>query len=271
MTAAVRTEAALLLYDGLDYTPIGSDLTSNNGGSSGGGASWDGAWAVGENNGNPEVTQVIAGGLSYGSLVSEGNASEDNVGNDSLGNARPFTGVSTSDGTSLWFSSLIDPTATDNKLYNGWFTNESKLNGDDGFGWIFEPVNDTSATITPYISAEGSASSVFSYGIDDAILVVGRIDFSDTADSDDLRLWIDPTIGGAAPSDASATASFLGGEFVDGGSFFAVGANNGGEAVFDEFRLGNTFSDVTPVPEPHSAALLLVAGALLLVRRRRLN
>jgi len=37
----------------------------------------------------------------------------------------------------------------------------------------------------------------------------------------------------------------------------------------DEIRIGTTFSDVAPVPEPGTLALLGSGGLLLLLRRRR--
>ena len=40
-----------------------------------------------------------------------------------------------------------------------------------------------------------------------------------------------------------------------------------GNYSIDEIRVGNTFADVTPIPEPSAVALLLLGTSLLLRRR----
>lgn len=44
---------------------------------------------------------------------------------------------------------------------------------------------------------------------------------------------------------------------------------SGTEFIFDELRIGSTYADVTPVPEPTSLLLLSTAGAVLAGSRRR--
>ena len=48
-----------------------------------------------------------------------------------------------------------------------------------------------------------------------------------------------------------------------------VWANGAGNGELDAIRFGNTWLDVTGVPEPGSAALTLLAGTFLAARRRR--
>ncbi len=257
------SQGSLLLYDGLDYT-ADADLTGNNGGS--GTVGWSAAWT--ELGGSDGSTEVTSPGLSYGSLVVEGNATEDNLdGGNSLGNSRAFNAIDTSGTKSFWFSSLVVPVS--DRSYNGWFTDHSKLNDSEGFGWRLDYDTSTTGELFPYLSSEGTGASI-SFAEDEVLLIVGRIDLSDTAASDNLRLWVNPTIGGSAPADGSATASFLGGDFVDGGDFFSVGANNNGLGRYDEFRLGDSFSDVTPVPEPSAFTLILgISGLLFILHRGR--
>ncbi len=61
---------------------------------------------------------------------------------------------------------------------------------------------------------------------------------------------------------------------VQTGSIDYIGFNSvvffGGRTIgFDEFRIGNSFADVTAIPEPTSVALMIGSASLLFYRRRR--
>ena len=96
-----------------------------------------------------------------------------------------------------------------------------------------------------------------------ALLVV-RFDF--TAGNDTFRLYVNPTPGGTEPSVADATKTNL-----DLATFIGVSISTGAAATWsvDEMRVGNTFADVTPVPEPGSIGFTLVGGLSALWCRGR--
>jgi hypothetical protein len=96
-----------------------------------------------------------------------------------------------------------------------------------------------------------------------ALLVV-RFDFA--AGSDTLSLFVNPTPGAAEPAVASAIKTDL-----DLGTFVGVSISTGALATWsvDEIRLGTTFADVTPVPEPGTLGLVAAGGLALGWLRRR--
>jgi len=101
-----------------------------------------------------------------------------------------------------------------------------------------------------------------------------------TTTADSLSLWINPTDLTTAPSGApdltlSTALQDLSGintiRFT-GNNTNATSAALGGEAIYDELRIGNTFADVAPVPEPTAVALAIMGGTgVLAVIRRRKN
>jgi hypothetical protein len=103
-------------------------------------------------------------------------------------------------------------------------------------------------------------------------LVVVRIDYLNGNDS--AYLWVNPTLG-SQPLDSTAnTNSLVGFDFsFNDIRMFAGGQANGaqpyGEALLDEVRIGDTWADVTPIPEPVMASLVGLGGLALLIYRRR--
>jgi hypothetical protein len=84
-----------------------------------------------------------------------------------------------------------------------------------------------------------------------------------TQQNDVFTLYVNPTPGGPEPaSGVVKNDSNLG--TVNGLTIYSTGAFS-----VDEIRVGDTFADVTPVPEPSSAAAVGVASLLLARRRPR--
>jgi hypothetical protein len=89
------------------------------------------------------------------------------------------------------------------------------------------------------------------------------------AGNDTATLWIDPLDESDAPQ-ATASEDYLHSGTTALATLRLLGS--GGAAIFDDFRIGTTFADVSPVPEA-SHVLLAAVGALALAgfARRRFS
>lgn len=100
------------------------------------------------------------------------------------------------------------------------------------------------------------------------VFLVAKLSFGTGAKAE---LFINPTPGSVEPGTAAATLSGLQFSSLDRIGY-ETGDDAGSQWSLDEIRLGATFADVAPaIPEPASAALLLIGAAALGGRRRRLS
>jgi hypothetical protein len=101
-------------------------------------------------------------------------------------------------------------------------------------------------------------------------------------DDDEIDIWIDPDLSQGEPAQGSGDLSVVTNYRVNTENGVTLGNNQGvikqgthngtpaGSTVsFDELHLGTTFKDVAPVPEPGTAALVLLAGLGVAATRRR--
>ncbi len=99
-----------------------------------------------------------------------------------------------------------------------------------------------------------------------AALLVYRLTF--TATGETIDAYYNPTPGAALPATPGDTLVIPEGSFA--ATLTRIRLQSGTQPInFDEFRIGTTFADVTPVPEPASIGFLAVGGLALLARRRR--
>jgi hypothetical protein len=245
--APTQTEAALIAYDGFDYT-ADTNLAGSNGGTG-----WSGAWSGGSH-------KVTTNSLTYGSLQTSGQRvslqgqATFSEPNRAFGSA-PATGH-------LFVSWVNDAT-------NGTNFNTLRLqNGSNRAVVVGNHFNEGSGGNWSIYSGGASFTNlaVSSKPVSGIQLVVVDLDL----DTNTANLYIDPaSLSGGAPATPDATFTF-GSSLFTNTLQFGQGANAGGGAGFDELRVGTTFADVTPVPEP-AALVSLTGGAALLgmLRRRR--
>lgn len=245
-----NSHAVLLAYEGFDYA-----AAANVTGQTGGTGNWNGAWT------GPTSTTVTSPGLTYTGLTTSGNTSFES-NSASSGNRRSWTGLDSSNGAELWFSVLLNSTATGSDLRLFVLNADVTSGSDSGVG-----VNINGLAINARVNTSTSASTGLSLTSGVTSLLVGRLSFSDTAGADAITIWLDPTLGGGTP----------GGGFTLNGDFnsalftnpnFGYRGGFGWLGSVDEVRIGTTFADVT-VPEPAAFSLALAGGLALLLRRRR--
>jgi hypothetical protein len=83
--------------------------------------------------------------------------------------------------------------------------------------------------------------------------------------SDNFTLYSDPTPGAPEPSTGTLYS-------LDIGTLSSLVIYSGGAFSIDELRVGTTYADVTPTPEPSSLVLLGIGAISVLAyvwRRRR--
>ena len=249
-----RAFGQVIAYEGFNYAAGGNLHTLN------GGTGWANAWVepnFGTGSLNDNVPETIqAGSLSFGGLVTSGN--------------RVFTGGRFSydirnlgtalgaAGTTRYASFLLrrdvvgpDPLSNGPDYGGVVFGDENSPNslfvGKPGGGNLLNYALENGV-------GAGQISSTQPEVLGATALLVVRFDF--TATNDTVRLYVNPA-GGAEPAVADAIKSDL-----NLSTFVGVSISTGAAARWsvDEIRVGITFADVTPVPEPGSMGFILIGG-----------
>jgi hypothetical protein len=255
LTAASATQAAVIAYEGLDYEVPGAL-----GGKSGGEGFGANAWTV--LTGDPTLG---AGSLEYSDgtrdLVTEGNKLDMNVNQRA---ARNLDAAELVAGRTLWVSLRVaHTTAAAFPTNHAGFSLFSGASGTGNELFIGKPA---SATNWGVFSSLGNVTSTASGTADKDAFLLARLTYGAT--TYDLDLWINPSLAGES-SLGSPSAQL---NDVTSFNVTSVRISTGGNSSnyeFDEFRIGDTFADVAPVPEPAAAGLVSVVAAAVLGHRGR--
>jgi hypothetical protein len=166
------------------------------------------------------------------------------------------------------------------------FTGDARATNFAFFAGATEAVSVGHGTNTPaggpfrwgtFTAGNGNNGAYSNVSIFDASFLVLRIDLNvDVSGNDRVRLYVNPMLD-AEPavadvdfSDRNVTTAFSALTRVRP---FAGNSNNtllASQADYDELRIGDTWSDVTPfIPEPTTGMAFAACSGLLLARRRR--
>lgn len=233
--AAGSANAAQLAYDGFDYA-AGSSLTGKTGPI--GFSSAYAAFGAGMN--------VTSPGLTYTGVTVTGNKLD--LAGTNTGAYGVLTNSPETVGTTLYFSYLMQVTsgtgfAGVSLFQGGTETLYTGNRNDSGSNFIgIDPKGGTAVNST--------ASSA------NLSLLVYRVDFA--ASSATIRLYVNPT-SATEPASASATVTKTAALTYDR---IRIGSN-GNTGSIDEFRLGQTFADVTiPPPVPVNQEIVVLGSSV---------
>jgi hypothetical protein len=264
-----------------------------------GGTSYSiGAAVPGQNNGSGGVTWSAAGPAGVNNVIASDNLSIGGLGPASGGSmqfgvatgpsARMNLGTTVTAG-SLFYSFGLKVTDLGSLGTSGGFVVGFNNSSGDQAG---TPTVVTTALMMRSIAGDSGgfnlgvrkgtgtpAWSPTAFHLNDLIFVVGSYTFNTGSTTDDVAsMWLDPdasTFGlGSAPA---TTLTHTGVADVNAPGIASLVFWRRGNANLtlepttlfaDEIRVGTTWADVTPVPEPSSAALAIAAGFVCLALRR---
>ncbi|MDY0165627.1 MAG: PEP-CTERM sorting domain-containing protein [Thermoguttaceae bacterium] len=261
--------ADLLVYEGFDYPYASNEpLTGKIGG-----MGFTGAWQAGVHptTGVSEDSLLINdNGLAYPMLATVGNAAWDNSGG-SQANYRAWDSSGyTGTGDVLWFSFLFNTSSVSTSSELRIFALGSDTYSSGAGAMAFTnatPAQEGKGMLHAQLGGSRSGGLLYDHDTDN--LVVGRVDFTGNDSAGSVTVWLNPSrnaepiaADGVTRTGTTSTAAWTN-LYARGGSAW--------RGQLDELRIGTSFFDVVPVPEPASGllAMLGMVGVLLVRCRRR--
>ncbi len=265
----IETRASVIAYEGFQYSSAATVPDANADGkpdlsTQAGGIGFSTAWS--EASGSNDLDYIQVGSLGFGSLLVSGNSARAVQPTDVTSELqRNFTLVSGAAGSELWISYLVRRdvgTAATAPAFT------LTLGSSTGVGDSIV-IGDISTRATLVLAHPGDSVNVGDSGLSPVTgttyFLVTRISFF--AGLDTAQLFVNPSPGAAAPSIAAATQSNYNLVNLDQ---LRISANSTSRQwSYDEFRVGTTFADVAPVPEPCVGIMLLGSGLWSFIRMRR--
>jgi hypothetical protein len=297
LVAALPASAQLIAEDSMNYT-AGAEWVKTGVGFNGG-TGWGGTWSA--------TAAALAtnsnAGLTYGSLNAPGVGVVVGGGNTatatSLQRILPGTlGVLGASGSGTIWMSFLSQNLQETTgglagfreaklgLFSGASTNASGVSGVNGSERLaFGTPNTYTAGASDNLSIY-NGSTFMSSGVATPrgsatapVFVLIALLVDNTTALDSAYMWVNPSSSlfgdnGNSPAFGTAAATFTANDLsavnalrLQSGGLNGSGTNGWWQA--DELRVGYSFADVTPVPEPVTFALAGLGGVMFLSLRRR--
>lgn len=242
--------ADLIVGDGFSYSDGG--LAGNNGGTAGAGSSWSSVWTHGD-----YAPHVVNGGQVV---------TDDEHSYSYRGLSTNFAGSNT---VPLYFSVLLTSNKQDQAF--AWWMSLTNSIEENNKAVIGVADGKLSVRIKDTVSEVSGDFGVYTPG--EQLLLVGKLEFDVDGSNDRLQMWVNPT-GEETASIVSSQVTTTGG----GVGWAAPGyvtirnwAMPAGNGLMDDVKVGSSWGDVAPVPEPCTAMLLATGliGLLAYAWRKR--
>ncbi|MDB4265382.1 hypothetical protein N9891_01390 [bacterium] len=255
-----------LVSESFDYD-LGTVIPGQGGETDG----WAGAWVT--SGGSNEGFESVITGLTFGDLAVSGGASQRTARFGTQAMSRTISATEqtalTADGSTMWFSVLMQGTVPTDPLDGGGFATNTfgtlifgsgPLTGGSGlsaapitaganaFGVGFGDTSDNTGdftnlqiqgvTYTDGALTEGIDSRVV-VGIDNPVLVVGSVDWAPNGSDDVLNLYLITDLAAPLPEPFVTMI-----DDFDQSTFNVVSIGDSQTSVFDEIRFGLSLNDI---------------------------